>query len=117
MARYLAERKLSLGQFKKTISDKEDKTIRTFLSGDLRLALLKQLQTALAEKTEVFAALFELSDEELIDALCALGKKAHVWLANGSITAATGEGSANARLRDENEAARQRLKDAKVDVE
>jgi phosphatidylserine/phosphatidylglycerophosphate/cardiolipin synthase-like enzyme len=117
MARYLAERKLSLGQFKKTISDKDDKTIRTFLSGDLRLALLMQMQTALAEKTEVFAALFELSDDELIDALCALGKKAHVVLANGSITAAKGEGSANARLRDENEAARQRLKDSKVDVE
>jgi hypothetical protein len=40
MARYLKERKLSLKQFKNKISEKDDKTIRQFLSGDLRLALL-----------------------------------------------------------------------------
>jgi phosphatidylserine/phosphatidylglycerophosphate/cardiolipin synthase-like enzyme len=117
MARFLAEKKLSLAQFKKRISDQDDKTIRRFLSGDLRLALLAQLQKALEEKTEIFAALFELSDTELLDALAALGKKAHVVLANGSITAAKGEGSANARKRDENEDARKRLVAAKVDVE
>jgi phosphatidylserine/phosphatidylglycerophosphate/cardiolipin synthase-like enzyme len=116
MARYLAERKLSLKEFKKTIADQDDKTIRRFLSGDLRLALLAQLKTALDEKTEVYAALFELSDDELIAALCALGKKAHLVLANGSITAAKGEGSTAARQRDENEEARQKLRDAGVDV-
>jgi phosphatidylserine/phosphatidylglycerophosphate/cardiolipin synthase-like enzyme len=117
MARFLAEKKLSLAQFKKTISDQDDKTIRRFLSGDLRLALLAQLQKAVEEKGEVFAALFELSDTELLTALAALGKKAHVVLANGSITAAKGEGSANARKRDENKEARKKLEDAKVDVE
>jgi phosphatidylserine/phosphatidylglycerophosphate/cardiolipin synthase-like enzyme len=117
MARYLAERKLSLKQFKDTISDQDDKTIRQFLSGDLRRALLAQLQAALDEKTEVFAALFELSDDELIDALCALGKKAHVVLANGSITKQKDETAAEARQRDENERARQKLETARVDVE
>jgi len=117
MSRYLAERKLSLKQFKETISDKDDKTIREFLSGDLRLTLLKQLQIALDEKTEIFAALFELSDNELIDALCALGEKAHVVLANGSVTKKKDETAAEARARDENEAARKQLDDAGVDVE
>jgi phosphatidylserine/phosphatidylglycerophosphate/cardiolipin synthase-like enzyme len=117
MSRYLAERKLSLKQFKETISDKDDKTIREFLSGDLRLTLLKQLQIALDEKTEIFAALFELSDNELIDALCALDGKAHVVLANGSVTKKKEETAAEARARDENEAARKRLEDAGVDVE
>ena len=116
MARYLKERKLSLAKFKKTISDKDDKTIRHFLSGDLRLELLRQLKIALDEGTDVYAALFELSDEELTDALVALGKNAHLVLANGSITAAKGETSAKARTRDENEEARKKLREAKVDV-
>lgn len=67
MARYLAENKVSLGQFKKRIRDKDDETIRRFLSGGLRLALLKELETAYRTGGEVFAALFELSDDELID--------------------------------------------------
>ena len=109
MARFLEERKLSLAQFKKTIKDKDDKTIRQFLSGDLRKALLEQLQTALDEGGEVFAALFELSDDELIGALGKLKTKANVVLANGSVQKAKGETSAEARLRDENEAARKEL--------
>lgn len=116
MARYLKERKLTLKQFKETISNKDDTTIRRFLSGDLRLALLDQLKKAASEKTEVFAALFELSDTELIDALVALGGKAHLVLANGSVTKTKEETSAQARARDENDDARKRLVDAGADV-
>jgi phosphatidylserine/phosphatidylglycerophosphate/cardiolipin synthase-like enzyme len=116
MARFLEERKLSLAQFKKTIKDKDDKTIRLFLSGDLRNALLEQLQTALDEGGEVFAALFELSDDELIEALGKLKAKANVVLANGSVQKAKGETSAEARLRDENEDARKVLLKKGVDV-
>ena len=116
MAHFLEERKLSLAQFKKTIKDKDDKTIRLFLSGDLRKALLEQLQTALDEGGEVFAALFELSDDELIEALGKLKTKANVVLANGSVQKAKGETSAEARLRDENEAARKELRKKGVGV-
>ncbi len=87
MARYLAERDLTLDQFKKTIKDKDDRTIRHFLSGDLRLALLDELQTARDTGGRVFAALFELSDDELIGALCTLRDRAGVVLANGSVQA------------------------------
>ena len=107
MARFLKENNLTLKQFKGRISDKDDKTIRRFLSGDLRLALLAELQTALKEGGKVFAALFELSDPELIGALAKLKDKANVVLANGSVQKAKGETSADARRRDENEAARQ----------
>jgi PLD-like domain len=117
VSRFLAENNLSLSQFKKRIAQESDTTIRTFLSGDLRLALLQQLQLAKKGKGEVFAVLFELADEELLAALAALGSKAHVVLANGSITAKKGEGSAAARLRDENEDGRARLEDEGVDVE
>ncbi len=117
MARYLAEHKLSLKQFKNTIGNEHDKTIRQFLSGDLRLVLLDQLKAAKDQNTEIYAALFELSDHELIDALCALGQRAHVVLANGSITKKKEETSEEARHRDENETARQKLKAAGADVE
>jgi len=109
MARYLAENHLTLAQFKDRIRDEDDKTIREFLSGDLRLALLKELKTAKDEGGKVFAALFELSDDELVNALCALKGRASVVLSNGSIQAARGEPAAEARKRDENEAARKRL--------
>lgn len=117
MAKYLAKQNLSLQQFKQRISDRDDRTIREFLSGDLRLALLEQLKTALKEKTKIFAVLFELSDDELIDALCALGNNAHLVLANGSISKKTGETNSEAHQRDENEESRKRLKAAGVDVE
>jgi phosphatidylserine/phosphatidylglycerophosphate/cardiolipin synthase-like enzyme len=117
MARFLKEKKLSLKQFKETIRDKDDETIRLFLSGDLRVELLNQLEIARKEKTDVHAALFELSDDELVDALCALGRKAHVVLANGSVTKRKDETATEARKRDENEKARKRLTKAKVEVE
>jgi len=123
MARYLAEHKLTLKEFKAQIKDKNEKigvkherNIRLFLSGDLRLALLNELQTALDEGGEVFAALFELSDDELIDALCKLKGRANVVLSNGSVKPDKGESSADARLRDENEDARKRLLAHGVDV-
>jgi PLD-like domain len=117
MSHYLAEQKLSLKQFKERIGNKDDRTIREFLAGDLRLALLKQLKIAFDEKTEIFAVLFELSDDELIDALTKLGNRAHLVLANGSIQKKKTESTEAARQRDENEQARTRLKAAGVDVE
>jgi phosphatidylserine/phosphatidylglycerophosphate/cardiolipin synthase-like enzyme len=116
MSRFLKAKKLTLEQFKDRIRDRDDKTIREFLAGDLRLELLRQLQIAKEEKGEVYAVLFELSDDELIDALAKLGKRAHVVLANGSVQAAKGEPSKEARKRDENKEARKLLIKKKVDV-
>jgi phosphatidylserine/phosphatidylglycerophosphate/cardiolipin synthase-like enzyme len=116
MARFLKEKKLTLPQFKETIKDKDDQTIRHFLSGDLRLALLNELDTAHKTGGQVFAALFELSDDELISALEKLKGKANVVLANGSVQPKKGETSADARRRDENKDARKRLLKKGVDV-
>ena len=117
IARYLAQRNMTLEQFKDTIGHKDDTTIRRFLSGDLRLALLREVQLARSEDGEVYAALFELSDQELLDALVGLGPRAHVVLANGSITKGKTEALADARKRDENKTARDALIAAGVDVE
>jgi phosphatidylserine/phosphatidylglycerophosphate/cardiolipin synthase-like enzyme len=116
VARYLAQKHQTLAQFKATISNADDTTIRTFISGDLRLALLRQLHLAKSEHGEVFGALFELSDRELIDAVKALGARAHLVLANGAITKGKTEALADARKRDENEDARTELIAAGVDV-
>jgi phosphatidylserine/phosphatidylglycerophosphate/cardiolipin synthase-like enzyme len=121
MSRFLAEngldfnKKTDMTKFKQALGKHETK-IRQFLSGDLRVALLDLLESARKDGREVFGALFELSDDELIEALTRFGSKAHIVLSNGSITAAKGEGSAAARKRDENEDARKTLRAAKVDV-
>lgn len=117
IARYLEETKQSLSQFKDTISEEDEQTIRVFLSGEIRTQLLALLAAARESGGEVHAALFELGDDELIDALVPLGGGAHVVLANGSITAREHESTATARKRDGNARARARLLAAGVDVE
>jgi phosphatidylserine/phosphatidylglycerophosphate/cardiolipin synthase-like enzyme len=121
MARYLKDNGLSLAQFKDQIGNPgaqvHEHSIRNFLSGDLRLAMLEQLDIALNTSGEIFAALYELDDDELIRALSALKGRAHVVLSNGSITKADGETAAQARMRDQNKRARGLLLEAGVDVE
>jgi phosphatidylserine/phosphatidylglycerophosphate/cardiolipin synthase-like enzyme len=80
---------------------------RDFLSGALRPALLGLLSEADAGGGTLYAALFELDDPELIAALTALGARAQVVLANGSVSSPDG---------DENADARQALKQAGVTV-
>lgn len=63
---------------------KDDSELRVFLSGPLGARLVKLLDQAKQEKWHVYAALYELEDDQLIQALKALGKKAHLLLANGS---------------------------------
>ena len=111
----LATRKAALAAFKKSLSDHE-LPIRRFLAGALRTRMLELLAQAQRSGQQVYAALYELADSELIDALAALGASAHVVLANGSITAAQGEPAAQARQRDQNAQARAALRTAGVEV-
>jgi phosphatidylserine/phosphatidylglycerophosphate/cardiolipin synthase-like enzyme len=117
VARYLEETKQSLSQFKDTISEEDEQTIRVFLSGEIRTQLLALLAQARESGGEVHAALFELGDDELIDALVPLSGRAHVVLANGSIEQREHETAATARKRDGNARSRARLLAAGVDVE
>jgi phosphatidylserine/phosphatidylglycerophosphate/cardiolipin synthase-like enzyme len=72
-----------------------DKT-RNYLSGELRVALLRLLaDVKAAPEAVVHAALFELNDPELIKALCDLKDRARVVLANG--TGAPEDENADAR--------------------
>jgi phosphatidylserine/phosphatidylglycerophosphate/cardiolipin synthase-like enzyme len=116
MARFLKEKGLTLREFKGQIADRFNTEIRSFLSGDLRTALLSELDGALNDGGQIYAALFELSDDELIEALCKLKGRANVVLSNGSVKANKGEKAIDARRRDENETARKRLLATGVDV-
>lgn len=107
----------ALAKFKSQITDRDEDAIRAFLSGELRTVLLKLLADANARGDEVHAALYELSDHELITGLTAFGARAHVVLSNGSITAKKGEPAAEARKRDQNAPGRAALVKAGVDVE
>lgn len=124
MARYLerlrvteglATLKDALKLFKDTIGDHE-LPIRKFLSGVLRVDLTRILAEARKKKQHVYGALYELEDEELIGELAKFGARGHLVLANGSVKAKTGETSAQARLRDQNKAARKVLRDKKLEM-
>ncbi len=112
---HLASRDEALKLFKQSL-DEHELPIRVFLAGDLRVRMLELLETARKKKQHVFGALYELEDDELLDALEKLGARGHVVLANGSITPKTGESTADARKRDQNKAARKRLRDAGLEV-
>jgi PLD-like domain len=87
------------------IETKGDDT-RNYLSGELRLAMLGLLDEAKAnEKAEIYLALFELDDPELIAELEAFGPRAHVVLANGP-----------KEKQDKSKAAREKLREKKVEV-
>ena len=115
--RYIDEIGVSLETFKEELDEEDERNLRNFLSGELRTQMLDLLARARTGGGEVYAALYELADPQLIDALVALGPRAHVVLANGSIKAKKGEGSVNARKRDQNGYARERLLTGGVDVE
>src|SRR5262249_5827324 len=66
--------------------DRADDPLRLRLAGALRGGLLALLDAAIGADQQVYAALFELDDEELVDRLHQLGPRTHVVLANGSPT-------------------------------
>jgi PLD-like domain len=59
-------------------------SLRNALSGLLRPQLLQLLDDVKKNGGEIYAALYELNDPELIPALIALGQKCHLILANGA---------------------------------
>jgi phosphatidylserine/phosphatidylglycerophosphate/cardiolipin synthase-like enzyme len=78
---------------------------REYLFGPLGKRLFGMLAEAKRKRREVYAALYEFNDKELLKALAGLGKRAHVVLANAS---------AKKKGEDPNSTARRGLK--KVDL-
>lgn len=80
--------------------------LRNALSGLARTQLLALLDDVAKNNGEIYAALYELNDPEIIPKLTALGQKCHLLLANGAFKPPT---------NDENRVVRQSL-EGKVDL-
>ena len=102
VARYLKEKKLTPAKFKAQLKKSVDPKFRGFLEGDLGAKIAQILKDAKVKDTQLHAALYELGDAKLEDAMIALGSKLDLILANGSDPA------------DGNAAARKHLNDAGI---
>ncbi len=71
--------------------------LRNYLAGPLGDRLFALLDGAVKKRQPVYAALYELDDPQLIDALTKLGQRAHVVLANGSVERKGEDQNADAR--------------------
>jgi hypothetical protein len=89
-----------------TVIETPEDPFRNYLTGPLGKRLFELLKSATDDGRDVYAALYELDDEELESALEAMGEHAHVVLANGSV---------HKKGDDQNKAARQRLT-GKIDL-
>jgi phosphatidylserine/phosphatidylglycerophosphate/cardiolipin synthase-like enzyme len=101
MAKYIGNvnSDAALKKFKQELNadpDSENK-IRTFLGGPLRDQMVALLRTAKTKGQQLYAALYELSDNLLIEELKALGKNAHIILTNGTHKSASDDENAAAR--------------------
>lgn len=96
---------LKTAKLRKVINTPGD-PLRAYLYGPLGKQLVEILTTAANEKREIYAALYELDDEQLIAILESFGQQAHLVLANGSV---------KKKGQDQNSAVRKRLA-AKIDV-
>lgn len=96
VARYLKDKKISAKKFKEQLKKSVDPKFRAFLQGDLGNKVGALLDEAKNGTGELYAALYELGDDSLEDALIAVGSRLHLVLANGSDK--SGDGNADARL-------------------
>ena len=98
VARYMKARKLTPAKFKAQLKNSVDPRFRAFLEGDLGARMFKILKDAKADGTNLHAALYELGDKKLEDALIALKSRLHLILANGSDKSGDGNKDARAHL-------------------
>jgi len=100
VARYMKDKGLTSAKFKAQLKKNVDPAFRAFLEGDLGARIMEMLKDAKDGDSDLHAALFELDDEKLEDAMIAVGAHLNLILANGSD-----------KSGDENEKARKRLND------
>ena len=84
VARYAREKNWSATDIKKQVKTLAE-PLRVFLSGELRIAIVKILDDVIANPfLSVYAILFELADAELIDKITRMGDRANVILSDGA---------------------------------
>ena len=114
VARYAREKNWSAVDIKKQVKTLTE-PLRVFLSGELRLAIIKILDEVIANPfLSVYTILFELADTELLDKLQRISDRANIILSDGANTKKA-EGK-SIQYIDENEGVRSILKNAGVIV-
>jgi phosphatidylserine/phosphatidylglycerophosphate/cardiolipin synthase-like enzyme len=111
-SQFMARQGNNLKQFQKMLGqniNNPKSAIRKFLSGTLRPHLLDLLREAKTSRGEIYAALYELNDPELVAALKQLGLKCNLLLGSGAYKAANKKKGTPA-IPDENTKVRQDLK-------
>ena len=98
VARYMNAKKLTPAKFKAQLKKSVDPKFRAFLEGDLGIQIGDVLKASQANHADLHAALYELGDEKLENALIALGSNLHLILANGSDKSGDGNKEARAHL-------------------
>ena len=116
-AQFLAQQAQSQSAFTTMLKadiNKPGSANRDFLAGPLRIALLALLTQAARDGVQIYAALYELNDPEIITALEALGRNCNLLLGSGAFHAAS---KTEAAVTDENAAVRARLvADGKINI-
>lgn len=113
VARIARENNWSATEIKNHIAEIEE-PLRVFLSGELRNALIKLLDSAISNPFySIYLALYELSDKELINKLILIKSRAHVVLSDGSNTSKENNHTVYV---DGNKDARERLNNGGVNV-
>src|SRR5439155_560769 len=100
VARYWKAKKLTPANFKAQLKKSVDPKFRAFLEGDLGARLGAILTDAQGGHAELHAALYELGDEKLEDALIAVAAHLHLILANGADKSGDGNAAARQHLND-----------------
>jgi phosphatidylserine/phosphatidylglycerophosphate/cardiolipin synthase-like enzyme len=90
----------------RTVISTPDDPFRNYLAGPLGKRLFDLLASAATEQREIYAALYELDDEQLEAMLAKFETRAHLLLANGSV---------KKKGTDQNREARQQL-DGVIDI-
>lgn len=80
----ITDKDLKTGALREVIETPGD-SFREYLYGPLGSRLFELLEHVRKQKLEIYAALYELDDKQLEDALVKIGKRAHIVLANGSV--------------------------------
>lgn len=97
LARRLPEGQTEQGRKLSTIIRTPGDPVRDFLGGPQMERVTQLLAETNANGGHIFAALYELEDEQLQPLLKALGKRAHVVLGNGSVKKIGADQNAEAR--------------------
>ena len=100
VARYLRDKNLTPAAFKAQLKNNVDPQFRAFLAGDLGAKLFDILNSAKDSNANLHAALYELGDTQIEDAMITLKSHLHLILANGSDKSGDGNEEVRQRLND-----------------